>query len=223
MYPQWTNSDVWGVCLRMLESDAPLPNLKSRLQPYREMFFAATEAVRSEHARFLAPRYRSADKKGIVNPLYLEHYARLLYRFSRDLYVTKSAPLGILDVIFLSLKTRCCIDMFYEFDLKECFLPSHAFGTVLGRAKYGKHFIITQGCTIGNNKGIYPTFGDGVLMWPHSMVIGDCHIGNNVEIAAGALIIDTDVPDNMTVFGERRDLVFNPYRGNITEEYFEID
>ena len=45
-----------------------------------------------------------------------------------------------------------------------------------------------------------PTIGDNVCMNANSMVVGGCHIGNNVLIAPGAFV-NFDVPDNSIVIG----------------------
>ena len=57
----------------------------------------------------------------------------------------------------------------------------------------------------GQEGGI-PIIGDNVCMNANSMVVGGCHIGNNVLIAPGAFV-NFDVPDNSIVIG-------NPAKGN---------
>ncbi len=207
MYPIMSEEEAWDICISMQDRDCPLPHLIEELDNYRQDFSYVFEKIRNEHSHISSKYYRTSNKEAIVNPLNLEHYARLMYYFSRRLFLEKVDKI-ILDQIFLSLRTRYCIDMFYEFDLKEYFIPHHALGTILGRAEYGTHMVVSQNCTIGRNKNRYPKFGNGVILRPGSMVLGGCNVGNNVHIAAGALIVDKDIPDNITVFGQVPNLVF---------------
>ena len=45
-----------------------------------------------------------------------------------------------------------------------------------------------------------PTIGDNVFIGNNSCILGNVKIGNNVVIAAGAVVVH-DVPDNVTVAG----------------------
>ena len=79
------------------------------------------------------------------------------------------------------------------------------FGTIVinPNTVIGKNFNISQGTLIGNAQGKRcgtPVIGDNVCMNANSVIIGNCHIGNNVLIAPGAFI-NFDVPDNSIVIG----------------------
>lgn len=111
--------------------------------------------------------------------------------------------------------------IFYEICLKLC---SFKFGiqipsaTIIGEgfrishfgvivinpgAKIGRNFSISQGCLIGNSKGLdeeVPVIGDNVCMQANSIIVGKIHIGNHVLIAPGAFI-NFNVPDNSIVIG----------------------
>ena len=57
-----------------------------------------------------------------------------------------------------------------------------------------------MGCIFeGKHKGS-PILGNHVVMFPGSKVVGNVHIGNNVIIAANA-VVTRDVPDNCIVGG----------------------
>lgn len=45
-----------------------------------------------------------------------------------------------------------------------------------------------------------PTIGDNVFIGTNSCILGNVKVGNNVVIAAGAVVVH-DVPDNVTVAG----------------------
>ena len=101
-------------------------------------------------------------------------------------------------------------DLYYEVELPEIFTCDHPVGSVMGRAKYGDFFSFTQGCTVGNNHGIYPVIGSHVSMKSNSKIIGNSHIGDNVIIAANTYVKDQDVPDNSLVFGCSPEIVIKP-------------
>ena len=50
------------------------------------------------------------------------------------------------------------------------------------------------------DSGGCPTIGDNVFKGTNSCILGNVKIGNNVVIAAGAVVVH-DVPDNVTVAG----------------------
>ena len=91
--------------------------------------------------------------------------------------------------------------------MPDIFFFDHPIGSVIGRAKYRDYFSFTQGCTVGQNDGIYPEFGERVVMLSDSKVIGRSVIGDNVVISANAYIKDTVIPSDCIVFGSSPGLV----------------
>ena len=69
------------------------------------------------------------------------------------------------------------------------------------KSQIGKNVKIYQNVTIGgrNNNGA-PQIGDNVSIYAGACVLGNIHIGNNVQIGANAVVIH-DVPDNAVVGG----------------------
>ena len=220
MYPFWSRDEVWNICLFILEKDSPIPGLTRSLVKYRSDFYEVFEKIYEEHRNINRKYYRTEDKTPIVNPLHIAHYTRLIYYFSRALFL-KNVDNLILDQMFFSMKTRCNIDLFYEVELKRYFLPEHALGTVIGRAKYDSHLVVCQNCTIGNNKNVYPSFGKHVVLRPGATVLGDCHIGDNVQISAGTIVIDRDIPSNSIVFGRSPDLIVKETRDIGISSFFD--
>ncbi len=220
MYPFWSRDEVWDLCLNILEKDSPNPDLKKDLLEFKDDFYQIYDEIREEHRNINRKYYRTNDKTPIVNPLHTAHYARLIYYFSRVLFL-KNVDRLILDQMFLSIKTRCNIDLFYEVELKRYFLPEHALGTVIGRAKYDDYLVVCQNCTIGNNRNVYPRFGKGVVLRPGAVVLGDCSIGDNVQISAGTIVIDRDIPANSIVFGRSPDLVIRQSHEISAAEFFD--
>lgn len=220
MYPFFSENEVWTIFTSIISKDSPLPEIRDMLQNFRSDFSMVYDQILEEHAHCNRKYYRSKDGRPIINPLYIAHHTRLIYFFSRALFL-KKVDLFLLDQLFFCLRTRCCIDLFYEVEIGKFFLPEHAFSSVLGRAQYGDYFVVCQNCTVGNNKNIYPVFGDGIILRPNSTVLGNCRIGNNVHVSTGTLIIDTDIPDNSIVFGRSPDLIIVPTDKTGTDEFFD--
>ncbi|MDB6074366.1 MAG: transferase hexapeptide repeat containing protein, partial [Verrucomicrobiaceae bacterium] len=105
------------------------------------------------------------------------------------------------DRVYYLNKALNGMDLFYEVEMPAIFSLDHPVGSVLGRAVYGDYFSFSQGCTVGNNRGVYPTLGTNVRMLSDSKVIGKCTIGDNVILSAGCYVKDTDVPSCSLVFG----------------------
>lgn len=92
----------------------------------------------------------------------------------------------------------------YDTTIAEGFRIVH-FGSIVINpdAKIGRNFNISQGALIGNaqgKRGGVPVIGDNVCVNANAVIIGGCHIGNNVLIAPGAFV-NFDVPDNSIVIG----------------------
>ncbi len=81
----------------------------------------------------------------------------------------------------------------------------HGTGVVIGETtEIGDDCTIYQGVTLGGtgkDKGKrHPTLGDHVMVGAGAKVLGPINIGNNVRIAAGAVVL-SDIPDNCTAVG----------------------
>ena len=155
-----------------------------------------------------------------INITHSGQYTIFLYYLSNELF-RNEVDSGVCSQIYYLNKILNSVDLFYEIELPEFFFCDHPLGSVIGRAKYGNHFSFIQGCTVGNNKGIYPVIGDFVTMNSNSSVIGNCHIGNFVVIGANACIKDEDVPDNCLVFGQSPNLIIKKRTNEQMLSYFE--
>lgn len=81
----------------------------------------------------------------------------------------------------------------------------HGTGVVIGEtAVVGDDCTIYQGVTLGGtgkDKGKrHPTLGNHVMVGSGAKVLGPINIGDNVRIAAGAVVLDA-IPDNSTAVG----------------------
>lgn len=111
------------------------------------------------------------------------------------------------DKIYYLNKILHAVDIYHEVELPDSFFLEHPVGTVLGRAIYKDGFMAYQNCTVGGNKGYYPSLGENFKMMSGSKILGKSVVGNNVTLAANAYVKDTDIPDNATVFGTSPNLI----------------
>ena len=83
------------------------------------------------------------------------------------------------------------------------FFLVHPYSTIINAAKIGRNFSCRHLTTIGNksdNDGTRPTIGYNVSLGANVSIIGGVHIGNNVLIGAGSVVVK-DIPDNCVVAG----------------------
>lgn len=113
------------------------------------------------------------------------------------------------------------MDLYYQVEMPEVFFFDHPVGTVMGRGEYSDFFVFSQGCTVGNNHGLYPKFENYVSMMSNSKILGNCKIGHHVIIAANAYIKDMDIPEYSLVFGQYPDCIIKRNHKELIIKYFE--
>ena len=197
-----SQSDIPAILIHQLESFFPISDedkecINERLEGTLfkvEKCFSATPN-----------KYYHHNGETYFNPFHSGQYTVFLYFFSREVFLSGNSLLA--DKIYFLNKIMSSCDLFYEVKLPEFFMLDHPQGTVMGRAKYSNGLSFSQYSTVGNNKGIYPVIGENCEMCMNSAIIGNCHIGDNVTIGAGALVKDEDIPSNCMVFGQSPNLI----------------
>lgn len=134
-----------------------------------------------------------------------------LYYMSNILY-KQNLGNGLCDKVYYLNKIMNGVDLFYAIELPSIFGAEHPLGTIMGRAEYGDGFFFYQGCTVGGSRDkdgnlYYPKIGNNVRLFAHSAIIGKCVVGDNVQIGAGAIVKNQDVPANSIVFGQSPNLI----------------
>lgn len=145
-------------------------------------------------------KYFCNSQNVVFNHLHGDQYSMFLYFLSNTLY-RKEFNTTLCNKLFLLNKALFAVDAYYEVVLPDIFLFVHPLGTVLGRAQYSDYMIVYQRCNIGSNHDIYPTLGTHLSLYPGSSILGKCTVGNNVKIAANALLMDKDIKDNTLYIG----------------------
>ena len=155
-------------------------------------------------------RLVEGKSEAYFNPYHSVQWMIFLYNLSHTIYV-KGTTTMVCDKIYYLNKLLNGVDLFYAIDLPEIWCAEHPLGSIMGRAYYSNQFYFFQGCTVGGTgelgKEVYPFLEENVCMYAHSSILGNCHIGKNVKVGAGALIKDQDVPDNCLVFGQSPNLI----------------
>lgn len=156
----------------------------------------------------------------IFNHLHSDQYAAFLYFLANTVWHEGGNPALASKLYYLN-KLLHSVDIYYAVELPAVFCLVHPVGTVLGRARYDNYFVAYQRCTVGGNLALeYPVVGEGVAMFAGSSLIGRCQIGSNSAIAAGALVMDTDVPADHVAFGMHPAVQFKPASTRTRDRFF---
>ncbi len=157
--------------------------------------------------------YKEAEGKreAVFNPYHSVQYMMFLYYLSHNLFA-RSGNIMLCDKIYYLNKILHSVDILYAVELPKHFHADHPLGAVMGRAIYSDGFIFLQGCTVGGTYDKdgnlhYPVIDENVHMYSNSSILGNCHIGKNVNIGAGCIVKNQDVPEGCTVFGESPNLI----------------
>jgi len=77
----------------------------------------------------------------------------------------------------------------------------HPWNIAIGdKAFIGRNCILYQDIMIGQSKGIYPTIGDNVILYPGVKVVGNVKLGNHVIVGAGSVVTHS-FGDNCIIAG----------------------
>lgn len=158
-------------------------------------------------------KYYKKGNETFFNPYHSGQWLIFLYYLSYELAHPSDGSASdylLADRVYYLNKIMNGCDLFYEVKLPDIFGIEHPVGTVIGRGEIADGFFFYQGCVVGANHDIYPVIGKNCWMYAHSKIIGNCHIGDNVMLAAGCLIKDCDIPANSVVFGESPNLIIKP-------------
>lgn len=96
---------------------------------------------------------------------------------------------------------KYCIDIPACIQIGRGFNICHGYSIVIhGSTIIGNNVTVSQFVNIGSTSGEYAVIGDNVYIGPMTCIVGGVHIGNNVTIGAGSIVVK-DIPDNATVAG----------------------
>lgn len=160
---------------------------------------------------YSSDKYYHRDGETYFSPYHSGQYSIFLYFLANSVWKIRGDN-ELSTVLYYLNKMMNNVEWYYEYELPDVFGVEHPLGTVMGRASYSDHFYFYQGCTVGgiqrHQGSVYPILGEFVTLCANSSILGDCHIGNNVVVGAGAMIKNQDVPNNCVVFGSSPNLIF---------------
>ncbi|NBX37089.1 MAG: hypothetical protein EBR10_07700 [Planctomycetes bacterium] len=157
---------------------------------------------------------------GRFDPLLGGHHATLLYFVSCELAAV--ALRHDAARVFLTNKALHGIDLFHEVEMHPVFAIGHTVGMVFAKATYGPRCVFHQGCTVGRDGDRRPVLEEGVVMYPNSSILGDCHVRANTAIAPGVNLVNTDTPGDCVVFmGEHGRPLFKPAKDRYADRYLK--
>jgi serine O-acetyltransferase len=153
-----------------------------------------------------------------------DQYAVFLYYLSNTAF-RENPGHPIADKAFALNKALHALDAYYEVGLPDIFAVQHPVGSVLGRAVYADYFLCYQNCTVGANlENAYPSFGQGVVMYGGSRVIGRTAVGGNTLISASATIIDGGaLASDSVLHGNYPNVQTSPTRRSVIRDIFGVD
>lgn len=164
-------------------------------------------------------RYYQLNGCTYFNHLNTDHYASFLYLLSNELYRAKSE--GAAEKVFALNKALHGLDAFFAINLPEVFLFVHPLGAVLGNANYSNRLVVYQNVTVGSDiDGVYPSFGEGCVLYSGVSVIGNVISGKNCVFGANAFVRACEVPDSSTVVGMYPDFNILKSTPSVLTHYF---
>ena len=135
--------------------------------------------------------------------LYPGYKAIRKYRIAHRFY--KKNMKFIARAISQSASKHTGIEIHPGAEIGRRFFIDHGTGTVIGETTViGDDVTVYQGVTLGgtgkDTGKRHPTIGSHVLVGAGAKVLGPVTVGNNTNIAAGAVVLD-NIPDNTTAVG----------------------
>ena len=129
-----------------------------------------------------------------------DHMAAFLYFLGNSIWKSSGESELPVKLSYLN-KILHGLDLFYSVGMPDVFLMVHPLGSVIGNARYSDYLVVYQNCTVGAVNNDYPVFGEGVVLYSRSSVVGKCRVGDDVVFSANSAIVNTDVPSRTVVLG----------------------
>jgi serine O-acetyltransferase len=154
-------------------------------------------------------------------PLHSEKNTVFLYYLANTIWRNRNNQ-NFCEKLFYLNKALNGFHCFYDTILPDVFFVGHSVGIVLVRAQYTNYLALYQGATVGKNHDRAPVFEEGVVLYPGSAVIGDCHIRARSYISQNTSVIDQDTPGNSVIYAKEGGIVSKPPKRDILADFFYI-
>ena len=153
--------------------------------------------------------------------LHSEQNAVFLYYLANTIWRNRQNG-NVCTKLFYLNKALNGFSCFYDNELPERFFIGHSVGIVLVRARYPEYFAIYQNCTVGRHGDKLPVMEEGLIMYPNSAIVGDCHVRARTYIAQGSSVINTDTPGNAIAFSTGNEIEFKTPKQDLLAELFRL-
>jgi len=166
---EWAQNTIYKVDLRKIDSSL-ISNISKDFEVDYEQYY---------------PNQRFEISRTKYYPGLL---ATFFYRISRYLYLSddESQAREFSSVGF----ALSAMEIYYSSNIKSGLKINHGIGTVIGaRVKVGHNALFHHNVTLGDKNGGRPKLGDGVIVYPGAVIIGDIEIGDNCIIGANTTIL----------------------------------
>jgi serine O-acetyltransferase len=152
------------------------------------------------------------------------HYSTsLLYWLGNRIYAKESSEASsICEKLYLLNRAINSVDLYYKIEMPNHFLVSHGLGTVFSKSSYSDYLVVFHNVTIGVKDSVYPVFGERVIVYPNSTIVGACTIGAGSVLGTGLTLIDTNIPINSVVYVKNGEIHIKPNTSNEIEKYFRF-
>ena len=178
----------------------------------------ALERVEHSFSRIVLRGY-SDGGEATFSHLQGDQYAAFLY-FAANTAWRDLEDQSLASKLFLLNKALNGIVVMYDTVLPEVFVLMHTVGTVLGKANYGNYFVAAQNVTVGMDRDGVPTFGERVILYGGSVVIGNSTIGDRVTIATNTTVRGENIPSGHIAAGTSPELNVKAATRDVAALYF---
>lgn len=147
--------------------------------------------------------YRNLNSCASHATFYEFCFLMTFFRMFRNIFYSRVAKKHKYYSKFLSLFAAPLplLDISSTAEIGGGLIVQHGYATIIAPRKMGKNCWVNQGVTIGyTNDNDCPILGDNVIVYCGAKILGNIHVGDNVIIAANAVVVK-DVPNNCVVGG----------------------
>ncbi len=171
----------------------------------REAFNQALDRTEECFRVIAYPGYHNEKGMTTFSHLHGDQYATFIWFLSNSLYRNTDEKTACDKLLQLN-KLLNNVFISYKCGLPDHFLLIHPIGTILGNANYSDFLVVRQGVTVNTahdkEGNPAPYLGRGLNFGAHAKIFGNASVGDRVSIGAGAMIYQTEVPDDHVVISK---------------------
>ncbi|MDQ5984349.1 MAG: hypothetical protein CSYNP_00042 [Syntrophus sp. SKADARSKE-3] len=157
---------------------------------------------------------------GIFDHLNSQQYAMFLYLLANEIWTNDESSWVVCEKLFFLNRIFSGMDLYYKINMPEIFLIEHGGGSVLVNTHYGNKFVFFQSVTVGRLGDACPVIGEGVILFPNTVVTGESIIGDYSVISAGTIVNNKIIPPDSVVFSNGSDIVIKDRKKDYLSYYF---